>query len=197
MLQTNCESQSHSGYEQYYYSGAGQPSFVPKIYYQSPKNWYGEIRYNYEEFQTVSINAGKTFSNSKSLSYSFTPLAGLVAGKLNGGNIGANILLGYKNFFFSSESEYTLSIEKKSESFFFDWSELGYQVNRIFYAGLALQFTHPYEIKNNWQPGFMVGLTYKQWTIPFYAFNPGAKNENFVVGIDWEWKGDKSTAAGL
>ncbi len=197
LLQTNCKSQSHSGYEQYYYTGVGEPSFVPKIYYQSAKNWYGEIRYNYEEFQTVSIDAGKTFSNNTAFSYSVTPLAGMVFGKLNGGNVGSNISLNYKNIFFSSESQFTFSVEKTTENFFFDWSELGYQLNKFFYAGVALQFTHPFEIKNKWQPGFMVGVTYNQWTIPFYAFNPGAVNENFVVGIDWEWKGEKSKPEGL
>jgi len=185
-------SQAHGGVEQYYYTGGGVSTIVPKAYYESPHNWYGEVRYNYEELQTVSFNAGKMFSNKKALFYSVTPYAGVVLGRLNGGTLGTNINMEYKSVFFSSESQYTFSFEKRTENFFFNWSELGYQFTGLVYAGLALQLTHPYEIQNNWEPGVMMGLTYKNWTFPVYAFNPAGNNRNFVLGINWEWKYAKS-----
>ena len=181
-------SQVHGGFEQYYYTGAGESVIVPKVYYESRQHWYGEVRYNYEESQTISFNAGKVFSNNKIFSYSITPFAGIVMGRLNGGTLGSNVKMEYNNFFFSSESQYTFSIEKSTENFFFNWSESGYQFTRLVYAGLALQLTHPYEIKNNWQPGVMMGLMYKSWTFPVYAFNPGSNHRSFVLGINWEWK---------
>jgi hypothetical protein len=98
----------------------------------------------------------------------------------------------YKSLFFSSESQYTFSVKKRTENFFFNWSEIGYQLTGLIYVGLALQLTHPYEIKNNWEPGVMMGLTYKKWTFPVYAFNPAGNNRNFVLGINWEWKYVKS-----
>jgi hypothetical protein len=186
------KTQVHGGFEQYYYTGVGVSTIVPKVYYQSRHNWYGEVRYNYEELQTVSLIAGKMFSHKKIFSYSITPVAGLVLGRLNGGILGANINTEYKNLFFSSESQYTFSVEKRAENFFFNWSEFGYQFVSIMYVGLALQVTHPYEIKNNWEPAVMMGLTYKNWTFPLYAFNPARYNRNFVLGINWEWKQAKS-----
>ena len=186
------QSQEHGGFEQYYYTGTDVSTIVPRIYYTSPHNWYGEVRYNYEELQTVSFNAGKMFSVEKSLSYTITPFAGIVLGRLNGGTLGTNINIEYKSLFFSSESQYTFSVEKRRENFFFNWSELGYQLTGLVYTGLALQLTHPYEIKNNWEPGVMMGLTYKNWTFPLYAFNPAGNNRNFVLGINWEWKNGKS-----
>ena len=191
MLYNTVKSQSHGGFEQYYYTGAGLPAIVPKVYYESPRNWYGEVRYNYEELQTVSFNAGRIFSHKKLLSYSITPFAGIVLGRLNGGTLGSNIKMEYKSLFFSSESQYTFSVEKRAADFFFNWSEFGWQFTSLVYGGLAVQLTHPYEIKNNWQPGIMMGLTYKSWTFPVYAFNPVEDNRNFVVGINWEWKGAK------
>src|SRR4026208_290372 len=77
------QSQQHGGFEQYYYTGTGVSTIVPRIYYTSAHNWYGEVRYNYEELQTVSFNAGKMFSNKKALFYSVTPYAGVVLGRLN------------------------------------------------------------------------------------------------------------------
>ena len=197
MLYNIGRTQVHGGFEQYYYTGAGVSTIVPRVYYQSRHNWYGEVRYNYEELQTISFIAGKMFSHKKLFSYSITPVAGIVLGKLNGGTLGANINMEYKSLFFSSESQYTFSVEKRAENFFFNWSEFGYQLTSLVYAGLALQVTHPYEIKNNWEPGVMMGLTYKGWTFPLYAFNPASNNRNFVLGINWEWKRVKSENVSL
>jgi hypothetical protein len=192
LLHNMGKSQAHGGFEQYCYTAGSVATIVPRIYYQSPHNWYGEVRYNYDELQTVSFNAGKMFSHKKLLQYSITPFAGIVLGRLNGGTIGSNIDIGYKSLFFSSESQYTVSVEKRSGNFFFNWSEMGYQVTSLVYVGLALQLTRHYEVINNWQPGVMTGLTYKSWTFPVYVFNPAGCNRNFVVGVNWEWKNIKS-----
>ncbi len=104
--------QVHGGVQQYYYAGDGPSSIVPKVYYQSRKNWYGEVRYNYEASQTISMNAGKMFSKKNEVSYSVTPVAGIVLGQLNGINTGANIDMDYKELFFSTEVEYTFSIDE-------------------------------------------------------------------------------------
>jgi hypothetical protein len=122
MIYNIVKSQVHGGFEQYYYTGAGLPTIVPKAYYESPHHWYGEVRYNYEELQTVSFNAGKIFSNKKLLSYSITPFAGIVLGRLNGGTLGSNIKMEYKSLFFSAESQYTFSVEKRTENLFFKLS---------------------------------------------------------------------------
>ena len=197
MICNNASSQQKGGMEQYYYTGVGNSSVVPKLYYQSTNNWHGEVRYNYEELQTMSLNAGKEISLYKHLGLTVTPMGGIVLGKLNGGNIGSNLNLDYKKVFVSLESQFTFSMEKKSQNFFFNWSESGYQFSDLMYAGIALQVTHPYEIKNNWQPGLMVGFCYKNWTFPLYAFEPLNVNRNYVVGIHWEWVKEKSPGKSL
>ena len=185
-------SQEHGSFEQYYYTGGGTSSIVPKLYYQNRHNWFGEMRYNYEELQTVSFIAGKTFSNNKPVSCSLTPYAGLVLGTINGGSLGSNVDIEFKNLFFSSESQYTISVNKRSQDFFFNWSEAGYKFTSLFYSGLALQLTHPFETKSIWEPGLMLGVTYKSWTFPFYAFSPANNNRNYVLGINWEWNYKKN-----
>ncbi|MDQ2862703.1 MAG: hypothetical protein M3R50_03460 [Bacteroidota bacterium] len=184
-------SQEKGGMEQYYYTGAGSSTVVPKIYYESTSNWHSEIRYNYEELQTISFNMGKRISLDKRLGLTVTPIGGVVLGKLNGGNIGSNIDLKYKKIFVSLETQFTFSVEKKSQNFFFNWSEAGYQFSDLIYAGVALQVTHPFEMKNNWQPGIMIGFCYRNWTFPLYAFDPLDNNRNYVIGINWEWHREK------
>ncbi len=187
--------QEYGSFGQYYYTGNGSSVIVPKVYYQNRSNWFGEVRYNYEDLQTISFNGGKLFSNKSEFSYSVMPYAGLVLGRMNGGTLGSNINLDYGSLFFSSESQYTFSVNERADNFFFNWSEAGYQFTDLLYSGIALQVTHPFEIKNAWEPGFMLGLTYKRWTFPFYAFSPTNDNRNYVLGINWEWnyKNPKTT----
>ena len=193
MLYNKANTQSHGGFEQYYYSGnRGTSSIVPKVYYQSKNNWYGEVRYNYEELETFSVNIGKTFSKEGMISYSVTPIAGAMAGKLNGGSVGVNSELNYRNLFFSSESEYIFSTEGRNANFLFNWSELGYQVTGRIYTGLALQLTHVYKTANIWEPGIMVGFSFNKFTFPLYAFSPLTNKKYFVLGINWKWQHSKS-----
>ena len=195
MLYNLAVSQTHSGIEQYYYTGNKSASaIVPKAYYQDKKNWYGEIRYNYEEPGTFSFNAGKTFSKQTNLSYTITPIAGVVVGRLNGASIGVNLQSDYKKISFSAESQYTFSANNRNADFFYNWSELSYQVTQNIFAGFVLQLTRPYETINKWEPGIMAGFSFDKWTFPLYVFNPGNRNRYFVLGINIEWSGIKKNS---
>jgi hypothetical protein len=189
--------QEKGGMEQYYYTGVGSPAIVPKIYYESSRNWHSEMRYNYEELQSISFNSGKRISLDKRLGLTVTPMGGIVLGKLNGGNIGFNMDVEYKKIFISLESQFTFSVEQKTQSFFFNWSEAGYQFSNLAYAGVALQVTHAFEMKSSWQPGVMTGLCFKNWTFPLYAFDPASKNRNYVIGINWQWQKEKAVSKNL
>ena len=180
------------GFEEYYYSsGSGSSALVSKANYQDSRNWYGEVRYNYEDVQTFSLYAGKTFSREDSLSYSFTPLAGIVVGKFRGVSIGMNVALERRGFYFSSVLQYTMSVENKKGNFLFSWSELGYQATRHFYVGLTLQQTCLYQTACRWEPGLQVSLSFKKWIFPVYAFNPTDNKRYFVMGVTREWEHHK------
>ena len=179
--------QVHGGVQQYYYAGDGPSSIVPKVYYQSRKNWYGEVRYNYEASQTISMNAGKMFSKKNEVSYSVTPVAGIVLGQLNGINTGANIDMDYKELFFSTEVEYTFSIDENYRNLFLTWTELGYEFTKKVYSGIALQVIKHGQKKNIWEPGIMAGWMHENWTFPIYMFSPFSTHRNYVLGINWQW----------
>ena len=182
-------SQSHGGVEQYYYSGFKRTStVVPKAYFQNKQNWYTEVRYNYDELETISFNAGKTFSGNNAVSYSITPLAGIMAGKLNGASLGLNVESEFRNIFLSAASQYSFSPNKNDVDYFFNWSEVGYQVTENLFTGVAMQLTHLYNQTNQWEPGIMAGVSINKWTFPLYIFNPAAGNRYIVLGINIEWK---------
>ena len=134
--------QNQAGFENYYYTGSGaSAAIVPRVYYQDRRGWYGEARYNYEKAGAYAVYAGHSFSREKDLSYSFTPMAGIVAGSFRGGSLALNMETDVKGISFSSSLQYTVSAMRADGNFFYSWSELGYHVTGRFYAGIALQQT--------------------------------------------------------
>jgi hypothetical protein len=183
------------GFEQLIYVDNPGPSptpsiVVPRLYYRSSDNWYGEARYNYDEIKTFSMYAGRTFSNKDSLSWSLTPVAGILLGKLKGGAAGVDIAVNYRKWYFSSAWQTIFSRESRDDNFNYSWSELGCQATHCFYAGLVLQQTRWYDTNDKWEPGVQIGFLLDKWIFPVYAFNPMGNNRRFVIGVtrEWEWK---------
>ena len=191
-LYHTANSQQRTGVEEFFYVGKNAPStVVPRIYYQTNAGWYGEVRYNYEEERTGSLYAGKTFSKQGDVCWSLTPVAGLIWGKLKGGAAGLNVALAYRDLSFSSALQYAVSREDRQLNFFYAWSELGCQVAKSVYAGLAIQQTRLFGTTTRWDPGLQVGFLIEKWTFPFYVFDPMGDQRHFVLGVTREWNRQK------
>ena len=175
--------QSGGTFEQDYYLGINRSfCWVPVVGFYTPGNWYAEARINYEATNTVSLYIGKTFKKKALVSYSITPLAGLVSGRFNGGSVGANATVDYKKISFSSQSQYTFSAENQATNFTYSWSDLTYQLKKWVGAGLSLQQTG-----RQFEKGILVKGVYKNLSMPLYFFNPTASNRYFIVGLSLEW----------
>jgi hypothetical protein len=176
-------------FEQIYYFDEGNAfSMGPLAQLQHASSLYAEVRYNYEEARTVSVYLGKSFLRDGDFSYALTPMFGGVLGKFNGWSAGLNSDVGYKNFYFSAQSQYTFSAEDEINNFYFSWAELGYQPLDWMYGGLAIQETYMPQTKENLtHPGFVVGFTYKKWTMPLYGFKTGKDMQAFVCSLIFEW----------
>jgi len=174
--------------EQYSFIGGGATSMLaPVAHYESKQKWYAEARYNYEDINTFSLYAGRTFSSKHDFSWSLTPMIGGMAGKLKGGSFGLNSECSFKKFGFSSQAQYSVSAETQYDNFFYNWSELYYQPLNWIYTGIAVQHTRMYATNALVDPGILLGFSYNQWSFPLYGFNPFAEGRYFVVGINWEW----------
>ena len=182
-------TQKAVGLQQYYYWQQKSTSIVvPKVYYESPKKWYTEFRYNWEELQTASVHFGRQIKFKKLSELTLTPVAGVLFGKLNGGSAGAIIELEFNKFLFLCEPQYVFSFQQKGQNFLYSWSELSYEINSFSYAGLALQQTQLYNEQNYFEPGIMAGLTLGRFDIPIYCFSPTSSKKNFVLGVNWRWE---------
>lgn len=176
-------SQSNGAFEQEYYLGESRPfCWVPVASYCTPGNWYFEARGNYEAINSASLYFGKAFKKKALISYSIIPIAGLVLGRFNGGSVGANVVLDYNKLSFSSQSQYTFSVENVAANFPYSWSDLTYQLKKWMSAGVSLQQT-----RGLFEKGILVSGTYKNLSIPLYVFNPATSERYFVLGLNVEW----------
>ena len=189
-------TQSSAMVEQYYYTRTPgtDAMMTPMANFTSANNWYGEARYNFDEINTFSLYAGRKFSGTGNVAWEATPLIGGLMGQMTGGSVGMNVGADYRKLFFLSQSQYSFSIENATDKYFYKWSELGYNATSWLYAGVAVQQTNIYRSAGKLEPGCMIGFSFKNWSIPLYAFNTDRNERYFVLGFNWQWEGRKKTA---
>jgi len=187
-MQLNAAAQSKNGIESYTaFSNSQSYVWMPVVHHVNKKKLYTEMRYNYEALKTASIYAGKSFSKEAAVTYTITPMLGIVLGDYNGGSLATNIDLEYKKVFASMQTQYTVNTDERQENFFFNWTELAYQPVKWFYTGVSMQQTKTYNSRIESEYGVLVGFLAGKFTIPVYVFNPLSGNRNFIIGINTEW----------
>jgi hypothetical protein len=185
-------AQSEIGFEQYSTVGPAQTTLImPVAYYKSRSNWYAEARYNYDEVNTVSLYAGRTFRVNRELSYSITPMIGAMTGDANGGSIALNTEFDFRGFNFSLQSQYSINADSRSNNFFYSWSELSYQPLHWLFAGVSMQNTQVYRVATVHEPGVLLGFSFNEIEIPIYSFNLLDKKRYIMVGVNWQFTNNK------
>lgn len=180
-------SQAKSGVENYNLLGQNNEYvWMPVVHYQTKKGMYAELRYNYEDMKTLSLYAGKTFVGGSVFKYSLTPMGGYCIGKFNGLSFAANAEAEWKDFYLSTQTQYSVATKRDMTNFFFSWTEVGYNVFRNFFTGLAVQYTRQQGV-NDIQPGLVAGLNFKNISIPFYLFSPFRPGRYVVLGFVYEY----------
>ena len=183
----NGEAQSRWVFENYKYWGQNEAStIVPTVHFETGNKWCAELRYNYEEAETFSLFAGKTIAGGRKTEYSFSPMVGYSVGLFTGLSFAVNSEAEWKSFYLSSQTQYSIALKNNAENFFFTWSELGYNISPHFFSGLTAQFTMQ-SGSSDLEPGFVAGVTLKNFTIPFYIFSPFKANRYFAIGINYEY----------
>jgi len=181
--------QSKSGIENYNYMGNKiNYTWAPVVHNLTDKGMYTEMRYNYEELKTASLYLGKSFNANGSIESSFTPAAGIVVGKYTGASMALNTEVSYRNIFFNSQAQYTISAEKTSNNFYYNWSDLYYMSLPWLFTGFTMQQTGMYNTTMKTEAGLLMGFTKGKWTIPVYLFNVLNDQKYFVIGINVEWE---------
>jgi hypothetical protein len=147
-------------------------------------NWlHLEARYNYEALDTGSAWVGYNFSGGDKLAWEFTPMVGGVFGDTNGVAPGYKGSLTWRKIELYSEGEYVFDTGDSSDSFFYTWSELTLAPVEWLRFGIVTQRTHAYESDRDFQPGVLVGFSWKNFDLAAYVLNPDEDEPVFAFSL--------------
>ena len=146
-----------------------------------------EARYNNEALYTGSLWIGRDFSFGKKVQFAVTPMIGGVFGDLNGIAPGYEASITYKKIEFSTVGEYVFDTSSKSGNFFYNWSQLGYNITNWLQAGGVLQRTKAYQTSLDVQRGFFAGVSHKNLNYTTYVFNAGWTDPTVVLSMSWSF----------
>jgi len=186
MMLLELDAQLKGGVEQYSYFGKGTALTIePVLHIQTAGKFYCELRYNYEEKDAISFNAGKIFLIPGKFQTTLTPMLGITAGSLKGYSLVLNQETEWKKFYFSSRSQYCRSFSKEYPGFFYSWLETGYNISPVVFTGIALQCRRQAN-NREMDPGIMSGLSLKNISVSFYVFNPLCADSYFATGLNYD-----------
>lgn len=173
--------------EAYYYILPGEKNTATLIGYADYKAFHSEVRYNYEDMQTVSVFGGYRFSAGQRFKAGFTPILGFAVGNTDGIIPGLLLDLTWLKFDFYSESEYVMNFEGKENNYFYTWSELGITPFDSFRTGLSANRTRLFHSSLDFQRGIFAEYTLKKLTAGIHYFNPFTGDSYVIIAIDYEF----------
>jgi hypothetical protein len=139
-----------------------------------------EMRYNYEDLNTLSTWVGYNFYGGKKLEYFITPMLGAVVGNSNGIAPGLETTLTLGGVEFYSESEYFIDFQDSENQFIYTWADLTYSPLDWLWTGISAQRTRLYETDLDIQRGLMLGGGFKNLELTGYWYNIGTE-DNFLL----------------
>lgn len=139
-----------------------------------------EMRYNYEDLNSLSTWVGYNFYGGKKLEYFLTPMLGAVVGNSNGIAPGLETTLTLGSFEFYSESEYFLDFQDSENYFVYTWADLTYSPFDWLWAGISGQRTRLYDTDLEIQRGLILGGGFKKLELTGYWYNIGTE-DNFLL----------------
>jgi hypothetical protein len=145
-----------------------------------------EARYNYEDLETASVWAGYTFGGGDTLAWEVKPLVGGVFGETTGIAPGYKGSLTWRMLEAYSEGEYVVT-GSRTDSFFYNWSELMLAPFEWLRGGIVTQRTRAYDADRDIQRGFLVGATYSALDVTAYVFNPDDSKPTLVLAVNVRW----------
>ena len=142
-----------------------------------------EVRYNYEDMQTVSAWIGYNFITGEDWEFTITPMIAAVVGNSNGLAPGLELDLTYSSFELYTEAEYLFNFKDGYSNFFYNWAELTFSPSDWLWFGIVGQQTRVYQTELEIQRGLLLGIAYRNWQFTSYLFNIGYEDTFVMVSL--------------
>lgn len=159
-----------------------RPSMIPQAWIYI-KDYYIEARYNYEDNKTAALYFGKAFAHKKKAIYEIIPMIGFAFGKTNGFSPAFNFKLKIGRFSTFTQCQYTVDIKDNNNSFFWDWTNFYWSINKFIELGGALQVFRSGDRIYNLGP--MLRFQHNSFALEAYAYNLWKQHPIWALGFEY------------
>jgi hypothetical protein len=146
-----------------------------------------EARFNYEAQKTGSLWVGANFELGNRVALSLTPMFGVVIGDTDGVAPGLELTLTAWKLELYSEGEWVIDTGEKTDSFYYNWTELSVHLTDWARAGLVAQRTRVYQSDRDIQRGMLAGVQWRRTSLTGHVFEPFSGTPTYVISLAVEF----------
>jgi hypothetical protein len=159
----------------------GEQDFFNPTFYARHGKLHLEGRYNYEDFRTTSLWAGRRFEFGKSVKFVLVPMGAVVFGNTNGMAPGLEMEIIFKKFDLYSESEHVFDFRSKANNFFYQYGELAFRPIHALRGGMIVQRTKLIESKRELQRGAFAEYYFGKLRAGIFYFSPFSPDDHYWI----------------
>jgi hypothetical protein len=126
---------------------------------------------------------GYAWSGGEEIEWSVTPMLGGLFGSARGVVPAVEASVAWRKFDLYVEAEYVHDLDDSSASFFYAWTEIGWQPVESIRIGLVGQRTRIVANDRDFQRGVFGQVTLGKATIGVYAFNPESASRYVILSL--------------
>mgnify|MGYP001338036846 CR=1 FL=1 len=141
-----------------------------------------EARYQWEDWRTASVWAGRHFVFGTTVKVEVTPMVGAVFGHLNGMAPGYLLEAHWRSLSFYSSSELFISFRDGTDNFAYTWNELGVDL-KVISAGIAAQRLRAVRSPLDLERGVWLKREQGDFIFGAYLFNFGWTDPTVAVSL--------------
>ncbi len=146
-----------------------------------------ENRYNYEAVGTSSVNAGKRILK-KSKHIEITPMGGVIFGRFKGVSAEIRTSLKFSKWAFSTDMQFSFAYSSCRKNIFLNLTIARYKLTSTFSIGAATLLGRQVNQNIVLDKGVTAALSFKKWSIWFYAFNFEKKKRYYWLSVFYNIK---------
>lgn len=145
-----------------------------------------EARYQWEDWRTASVWAGRWFGFGDAFHVDVAPMVGGVFGNTNGVAPGLLLEASWKRLSFYTSSEHLFDLEDEANSFTYTWSELAVDLDHLL-VGIVAQRTRTFDTELDLQRGLLLQREQGSLLFGIYLFNIGWTDPTVAFTLSYEF----------
>lgn len=168
-------------YMDFYLEPGESPFLIPTLFADRGA-LHLEARYNYEDEETASLWAGRTFAFGGDEDYlKLTPMAGVFFGNAAGIAPGLEVEARWRRLAYWIEAEYTINPGESGDNFFYTWSELNLFLHPSLWLGASAQRLKVIETPREVDVGPMLGFGARGVSLSLYGYGLGTSTPWYLA----------------